>query len=253
MSDTPRPLIRALLVAAGKYHDIDFARAELLRLLGAHPDIRTRVVEDYSDVAAITESDLIVSYTCDVVPTPDQVVALRGWLAKGGRWFALHGTNSILRFLEDGRVDCPDEAPAFMDLLGSSFAAHPPIGRYRVDVTDPAHPLVAGIEAFEVTDEQYLADVLAPIHVLLDTEFEGRTPRFVRADWPVARHPVLYLREVGEGAVLYLTLGHCRGHHDMRPVMDWWPTIDRGSWDEPVFYELLRRGLGWAARTILPS
>lgn len=253
MTEVARPPIRALLVAAGKYHDIDFARAELLGLLGAHPDIRTRVVEDYSDLAAIAQSDLIVSYTCDVVPTPHQVAVLREWLEKGGRWFALHGTNSILRFLEDGRVDVPDEAPEFMDLLGSSFAAHPPIGRYRVDIADPGNPLVAGIEPFEVTDEQYLADVRAPIHVLLDTRFEGQTPRFVRADWPAARHPVLYLRQVGDGAVLYLTLGHCRGHHDMRPLMDWWPTIDRGSWDEPVFYELLRRGLGWAARTSLTS
>ena len=45
--------------------------------------------------------------------------------------------------------------------------------------------------------------------------------------------------------MLYLTLGHCRGHYDLQPMMDWWPTIDRCAWDLPVFYDLLRRGIGW--------
>jgi hypothetical protein len=33
----------------------------------------------------------------------------------------------------------------------------------------------------------------------------------------------------------------------MRPLMEQWPSIDRCSWDEPIFYELLRRGLAWAS------
>jgi type 1 glutamine amidotransferase len=135
-----------------------------------------------------------------------------------------------------------------MDLLGSSFAAHPPIGRFQVDVVDPHHSLVAGISPFEVTDEQYLVDVRAPISTLLETAFEGETPRFEHGNWPFSRHPVLYLREVGSGSILYLTLGHCRGHYDMQPLTDWWPTIERGSWDEPIFHELLRRGIAWAGR-----
>ena len=28
--------------------------------------------------------------------------ALRSWLQRGGRWYALHGTNSVLRLLADG-------------------------------------------------------------------------------------------------------------------------------------------------------
>lgn len=238
----------AVLVASGLYHDIDFARREILGHLGEFPAVRTHVVPDYADIAAIGQADFLVSYTCDVVATPQQTAALRAWLERGGRWFALHGTNSVLRFMEDGRVGTPDLAPEFMELLGSSFASHPPIERYRVDVADPSHPLVEGLSSFDVTDEQYLSDPRAPIHVLLDTFHAGETPRFERSHWPAARHPVLYLRTVGKGAILYLTLGHCRGHYDMQPMMDWWPTVERGSWDEPIFRELLRRGLGWAGR-----
>ena len=35
------------LIAAGKYHDIDFARLELLKLLAEVPEIRTTVAMDY--------------------------------------------------------------------------------------------------------------------------------------------------------------------------------------------------------------
>jgi hypothetical protein len=45
--------------------------------------------------------------------------------------------------------------------------------------------------------------------------------------------------------VLYLTLGHCRGHYDLQPMLDWWPSVDRCAWDLPVFYDLLRRGIDW--------
>lgn len=58
---------------------------------------------------------------------------------------------------------------------------------------------------------------------------------------------MLYLHHVGEGEVLYFTLGHCRGHHhDMRPLVEWYPRVERGSWELPVFRELLRRGVAWA-------
>jgi type 1 glutamine amidotransferase len=164
----------------------------------------------------------------------------------GRRWLALHGTNSILRFMEDDSIDTPNWAPVFMDTLGSIFQAHPPIAPYRVEPTGVSHPLVEDIEAFDVEDEQYLVEVTAPIKVLLDTEFEGQAGRFRANPWKRSRHPVLYLRELGQGAVCYLTLGHCRGHYDLQPLMDFYPKIERGAWELPVFYELLRRGLRWA-------
>ena len=58
----------------------------------------------------------------------------------------------------------------------------------------------------------------------------------------------MYLKTVGAGEVLYLTLGHARGHYDMRPFADEYPNVERGSWNVPAFQELLRRGLRWAAR-----
>ena len=40
----------------------------------------------------------LITYTCDVCPTLEQQKVLRDFVANGKRWFALHGTNSILQF-----------------------------------------------------------------------------------------------------------------------------------------------------------
>ena len=244
-SPTPDRL-DCVLIAGGKYHDIDFARLELLKLLGEDERVRVRIFEDYANASAISSAHFLISYTCDVIPELREQEQLRSFVELGGRWFALHGTNSILRFLKSGEVDSPDWAPHFMETLGSMFIAHPPIGPYQVTVADPEHPLVMGIESFATTDELYLTKTYGDLHVLLDSEFEGEAVGFTKRNWQRARHPVFYLRQMGQGSVLYLTLGHCRGHYDMRPLTNWHPEIERGAWRLPVFYELLRRGIGWA-------
>jgi type 1 glutamine amidotransferase len=247
MSDDLKVRIKAVLIAAGKYHDIDHPRLELLKLLAEDERVRVRVFEDYSNIAAINEADLLITYTCDVTPSLAEQEALRAFVERGGRWYALHGTNSILRFLADGRVDSPRLAPHFMETLGSMFIAHPPIAPYLVTVADPDHPLVEGVKPFEATDEHYLVETYGKLHVLLETEFGGEATGFVEDQWEKAKHPVFYIKTIGEGAVLYLTLGHCRGHYDMHHVgLDYYPIIERGSWDLPVFHQLLRRGIDWA-------
>jgi type 1 glutamine amidotransferase len=250
MADSSRTRLNAVLIAGGKYHDIDHARLELLKHLAGDDRVRVRVFEDYSNLAAIRAADFLVSYTCDVTPSLPEQEALRAWLEAGGRWYALHGTNSILRFLKDG-VDSPRWAPHFMETLGSMFIAHPPIAPYRVTVADPSHPLVAGVEPFDAEDELYLSEYYGELKVLLETEFEGEATGFIEHTWAKAKHPVLYLHPVGAGEVLYLTLGHCRGHYDMQPMIDFYEVPEKGSWALPVFHDLLARGLEWAKQPAL--
>lgn len=237
--------MKAHLVAAGKFHDIDFARLELLKLLAEHPEIRTSVSSDYADADRIAAADLLITYTCDLIPDAAQTAMLTRWLEQGGRWLALHGTNSILRFAADGVVDTPDEAPAFTQLLGTRFAGHPAIAPFKVFVTRGDHMMTAGLRDFRVEDELYLSHRTADLDVLLHTSFTGRCAEFRDAEWDEPEVPVLYERKVGQGAVLYLTLGHCRGHYDLQPVADFWPHPQRCAWNYPVFHELLRRGIRW--------
>jgi type 1 glutamine amidotransferase len=247
MSEETVERVEAYLVAGGRYHDIDFARVELLKLLAEHPHVRTRVGCDYHDIEGIAESRFLVTYTCDLRPTPEEQEALHDFVASGGRWLALHGTNSILEFTDVG-VAAPKLIDRMAYTLGSQFIAHPPIQLYEVECVAPEHPLVAGIDPFQTDDELYLQeyhdkDKLEP---LLETTFSGKAEGFTEADWSNAdRHLVSYLRPLGKGAVLYNTLGHCRGHWDMKPAMDYYPQIERCSWNLPVYYDLIRRGLRW--------
>lgn len=248
--------IKAYLVCGGLYHDMDYARLELLKLLGEHDRIRVDVGKDYRDVEAIAAAGFLVTYTCDVIPDPSELQVLRHFLEAGGRWLALHGTNSILRFVKGRGWDAPRTAPGFMAMLGSQFVAHPPIKPYRVEVSDPMHPLTAGIEPFETDDELYLCEYHGDHHALLHTHYRGEAPSFSANSWPnpadsetsgADRHAVMYLHRFGRGEVLYCTLGHCRGKYDMRPLIPEYPTVERGSWKLPIYHEILRRGIRWAA------
>lgn len=242
--------INVYLVCGGRYHDMDYARLELLRLLGEHPRLRVRVAEDYSNSAAIEAADFLITYTCDVIPPREQQHALENFLAAGKRWFALHGTNSILKWSKEHKAwTAPRLAPEFMQMVGSQFLAHPPIAPYLVRVTEPDHPLVRGIGEFDADDELYLCEWHGEHRCLMHTEYAGSAPGFVDQGWDQpAKHPVLYLRSHGPGELLYCTLGHCRGQYDMQPLMAEFPTIERGSWKLPQFHEILRRGIRWGAR-----
>ncbi|MBV04958.1 MAG: trehalose utilization [Acidobacteria bacterium] len=239
--------IKVYLVCNARYHDTNFARRELLKLLAEDEDIHTHVAENFSDTETIKQCQLLITYTCDLRPTTEEQVALAEFLDAGGRWFALHATNAILEFVDDGRADTPDLAPDFMKLLGSRFVAHPPNQKFTVRVSDIQHPMTEGISEFEVEDEEpYYSEQLGEQLVLLEASYNARSTSYVQSDYGTDRdnHPQMYLHPWGKGEVLYLTLGHCAGKHDMKPIRDVIPVV-RGSWNSPVYYELLRRGIHW--------
>jgi type 1 glutamine amidotransferase len=253
-TEAPGRRIDVVLVTGGVWHDIDFARRELLALLGEHDEFRVRCQADFEDTSwlepgAMHYASILVTYTCDVRPSDRSQQIIRSWVERGGRIVALHGTNSALDQTPNGWAAARD-MPLWIDTLGSQFIAHPPIAPYRVDNVAPDHWLVAGVEPFETTDELYLNEYpnRAALVPLLQTVYRGDARGFVDGDWNGSGndHLVMYLRPLGEGAVLYNTLGHCRGHYDMVPLKDYYPNVDRCAWDLPVFYELLRRSLRWA-------
>ena len=243
--------VDAYLVAGGRYHDIDYARLELLKLLAEHPHIKLKVGSDYEDVDSIAASQFLVSYTCDIRPSEQAQIAIRDWVNEGGRWLALHGTNSALDLNPPNPVSTPRCFPVWAELLGTQFISHPPIQPFPVELADPDHWLVEGIDPFETDDELYLCEYhnRETLHPLLKTEWLGETPGFEESDWqncdPV--HLIMYLKNQGEGEILYNNLGHCRGHWDMTNLgVKYYPNVERCSWEIPQYHELLRRGIRWA-------
>ncbi|WP_239381191.1 MULTISPECIES: ThuA domain-containing protein [unclassified Frankia] len=249
----PAGRVKAVLVCGGRWHDFDFARLHLLERLGRHERVRTRVFEDYARIDAIESADLLVTYTCDVRPSREQQRVLVDFVARGGRWLALHATNAAIEAPTPGGerlFTTPRVFGAVAALLGSQFLGHPPIAPYQVEITQPDHPLVAGIGPFQVSDELYVSELHPPIDVLLHTRYRGPSRGFAEGQVPAsadARQPVLYLRRHAAGEVCYLTLGHCRGRFDVQDLgVDDLGHSDRGSWTVPEFITVLDRCLSRA-------
>lgn len=116
-------------------------------------------------------------------------------------------------------------------MTGAQWVAHPGNDGvdYRVRITDPANPLVAGIGDFDVKTEQYYLHIDPAVKVHAVTDFplvEGPHS----ANGPVAM-PVAFTKMWGKGRVYYNALGHQAN------------VIDHGA---PR--EMIRRGMLWAAR-----
>lgn len=246
----PAGRLDAVLVCGGQWHDFDYARLELLGELARHEVVRTRVFEDFDCAGALARADLLVTYTCNVRPDAAQQAALVEFVERGGRWLALHGTSSA--------IDPPDAStPVFRTpqvlgrlatVLGNRFLAHPPIEPYQVQITDPQHPLVRGLEPFEVRDELYLLELYPPLEVLLHTRYSGPCRGFAEGDVTDDElRPVLYLRRTGAGTVCFFALGHCRGRFDVQDLgRDDLGKRDLGSWPVPEFRTVLGRCVDWA-------
>lgn len=247
----PAGRVDAVLVCGGRWHDFDHARLELLTALAQHAQVKTRAFEDYANTGAIAAADLLVTYTCDVRPDAAQQQVLVDFVARGGRWLALHGTNAAIEAPVPGAeriFTTPRALGPVAEVLGSQFLGHPPIEPYEVQVTQPEHPLVRGIAPFTVTDELYVSELHPPLDVVLHARHTGPCRGFAEGhttdDEP---RPVLYTRPHGEGMVCYFTLGHCRGRYDLQDQgVDDLGRIDRGSWTVPEFRTVLERCLAWA-------
>ena len=229
------PLLANLVTGSpARNHDYDFARRALLDALYAAGDIRTDVYNNYDSGDALEAGDLLISYTSQVPVADAQCLALRRYLERGGRWFAVHASNSVR------------DNPHLPKILGSRFIAHPPYERYSVTVSRPSDPLMAGLDpTFEVEDELYVIEQHAELEVLLETRWGGDA---MSQSFSEEVRPLMYRHRVGDGGVLYLALGHCNRPFDVpRPGMPDAPDR-RGPWLMPVYLELIRRGIDWSAR-----
>ena len=181
---------------------------------------------------AILNAEMLVTYTSQVTVGDEQCAAIRSYLENGGRWFAIHASNSVR------------ENPHLPGILGSRFLAHPPYQHYGVEITKAADPLLRDIEPFELDDELYVIEERHDIEVLLHTNWGGEA---MGKTYPESFRPLMYRRPVGHGGVLYLALGHANRPFDKpRPELPDSPDR-RGPWDLPVYKELIRRGIDWAA------
>jgi type 1 glutamine amidotransferase len=263
---------RAHLIAGGfppgapAGHDHDYARLRLLELL-AEQDVSASVANDFADVERwLAVSRLLITYVAGPYPDPTQCDAIERWLQAGGRWLGLHGTSGGRAERVDGVRQRRTVKTRHHAILGSYFLIHPPICKIRVEVRGDDR-LTRGLgPAFDVEDEPYFIEIQDPAstRVLLNADYglhalSATIETLYGSDTsPQAdgRSRVLgYTRQVGDGAVTYIALGHChnpstRAGRAIDPT-DTTPLTFRGSWETDAFITLLRNGIAWGMTAAL--
>ena len=220
---TALPAPRAMVVVNGDDIHHDLITASLVfQQLGAEAGFATRRAAGTGRFIAprpeTAESDVYLFYTSGGQFHTGQQRALADAVALGKGLVALHCTN-VMGWQGDG-LDTADR-PLF-ELIGNRYLSHGPghhEGRHTIEIV-AEHPVTEGVTDFELFDEYYEFE-------LADDKIEILAQRH-RADGVVI--PVMYVREVGAGHVVYLALGH-----DMR------------AWGEPPFRKLVSQALTWAA------
>ena len=107
------------------------------------------------------------------------------YVARGGRLIVLH--NPAI-----------SETDELAQLLGARFSMHPPCQTVCYEPAETVHPVLRGVEAFELCDEAYhfIVSPLVQRETLLYMTYAGQ------------RLPAMWTLEFGLGTVAYLAPGH---------------------------------------------
>jgi type 1 glutamine amidotransferase len=145
--------------------------------------------------ADLSSFDLIVPMvTMSTIEKPE-LAALTAAVAAGTGLAGFHGTMG----------DSFRNETEYQFMVGGQWVSHPGnIIDYRVNITRPDDPIVAGIGDFAYRSEQYYMHVDPAIEVLATTTFNGDHLAFI--DGVVM--PVFWKKRYGKGRVFYSALGH---------------------------------------------
>ena len=176
-------------------------------------------LEVYADPEAMADLALIVQCWTMGEILLDELNGLRSAVVGGAGFVGWHG----------GVVDSFRMATDYLQMVGAQFAAHPhDLVDHTVDIVQPEHPLVAGVEAFSLRSEQYwlLADPLNDVLATTTIPVRDGDPW----DRPVTS-PAVWTRRWGAGRIFVCTVGH-----------------QLADLEIPQVRTIIERGMLWAAR-----
>jgi type 1 glutamine amidotransferase len=178
-------------------------------------------LDSYLDEARLAATDLVVQCWTMGTMSSQQADGLSHAVRSGTGFAGWHG----------GIVDAFRGEPLYSLVTGGQFVYHPRgFVRYQVrPVADRAdHPVLAGVEAFTLTTEQYYVHVDPGIDVLAVSDFVA-DPAY--PDLAGVVMPVTWTRRWGRGRVFVTTIGHSVSDLEV-------PQVDA----------MIRAGMAWAAR-----
>jgi len=193
--------------AGGWYHDSD-RFAPMLKAALASDGFNFSYT---TDTAALNEANLakydaLLIYSNHRALEPAQEKALLDFVAGGKGLLALHSASF-----------CFQNSTAYVGLLGAQFARHG-TGEFTATLVTPSHPVLTGVQPFQVWDETYVHTKLSADRTVLMERAEG-----------TGREPWTWVRTHGKGRVFYTAYGH-----------------DERVWGHPGFHTLMKNAITWA-------
>ena len=177
-------------------------------------------LDSYLDGELLAATDLIVQCWTMGQITGEQTTGLCDAVRAGTGFAGWHG----------GIIDSFRTETRYQLMTGGQFVHHPSELTYRVrPLAERAdHPVLAGIEPFTVTTEQYYLHMDPAVDVLAVTDY-GQDPDYPELAGTVV--PVTWTRRWGGGRVFVTAIGHRVA--DLKV-----PEVD----------SMIRKGMAWATR-----
>lgn len=178
----------------------------------------SQTLDVYADTGLLAATDLIVQCWSMGEITAEQSRGLADAVRAGTGFAGWHG----------GIIDAFRTETRYQLLTGGQFVHHPrEFTTYEVR-TVADHPIVAGIEPFTVTSEQYYLHMDPAVEVLAVTDYEDDPDNPELAGVVM---PVTWTRHWGAGRVFVMAVGHRMADLEV-------PEVDL----------IIRRGMAWATR-----
>lgn len=205
---------RLLLLTGGRYHDFAAGTAFLDSLFRTTGNFAVEATQNLGALRSLDDFDVVVMYTHGEVLPGREEQSLVDFVAGGGGLLGIHSASAS--FYPNRR---------YRALLGCRFLEHAPVVHtFRVSVSNPGHPLAAGMTDFDVTCELYHCECDAGLDV------------FLTADWKGTPTPIAYTKAHGAGRVCYVAVGHDERALENRTVADLLVRASRwvGAYDSTV-------------------
>jgi len=174
------------------------------------------ITEDRDDfkAEALEPYDVIVDYTTGEDLTQEQVQGLLGGIVGGKGFVGVHSASDSFK-----------QTPGYIDMVGGKFLTHPSYWpQLTFNVKNRFHPVMEGVEDFEMEEELYLMETYGHFELLMSTWFQG----FER--------PITWVKPYGHGRICYTALGH-----------------DKVQTENPNFQRIVTNAIRWAHRPDMPK
>jgi type 1 glutamine amidotransferase len=183
------------------------------------PNVQVISAWHWPSNAQFETADVIVAY-CYLQWTDQRLAQVRRYLDGGGGFVLIHSATWT-------KPKPSREVAELVGVGGFRLFRH---GAVQLNVTAPEHPICAGLPemiSFEDDETFWPPTPIAEGVTVLATSVEEKGKR---RSTPRAAQPMFWCYEPGAGRVFGCVLGHCAQ-----------------TFDDPVFRELLLRGIAWSA------